>query len=612
MRDHRRVSARKASVGVVALLIAFACTTGSSGAVARASRQGDRAAIAPEIAPVLVWAPPQSLEEAHGLPSAIGCPAFPTCVVVDDSGDVASRTAAPKEIDTASLTAVSCPTSSFCAAVDDRGFASTWNGSVWTSGLSADNVGFTALDCTTASFCVATDLRGRSVAYNGVAWSSRKEISGLDAPDAVGCASASLCVAVNGAGDASVFTGSKWSTAAAIDTASLEGVSCSSTQACLAVDDQGRVVAWDGTRWSTPRKLDSPVAFVGVSCPASPSPACVAVDARGRLLTLANGKWSSPKLVDQTAAPVAITCVAVAMCALVDVAGYEYADVGGSWTHARIDTENGYLLQVACGSRTACVAVGSNGEVANFNGTQWQPLVRSPLADLGAVSCLGTFCAMGGGGGDVVTWSSKWSRASKVGSTAVTGISCVSASFCMAVNSLGQASTWNGSKWFAPADIDYPYGRGFGSVSCATSSVCVITDHTGREILWERGRRPTYRQVDTVGGDLTSIACPSAAQCLAVDAAGYVVATTFNLATSRIEYTRPRKIDPDGITSVSCVSASVCVAVDTVGKFLTWYQGTWSKPMQVAGVGDLVSLGCTSGVCAALDENDRVAVASVP
>lgn len=554
------------------------------------------------------WSSPTTVEAPQGMPSSIACPIPTTCFVVDDSGDVASRASAPKPIDTHSLTSVSCPTANFCLAVDHAGNYLTWTGKGWSAPLAVDSVGLTAVACVAVSFCVATSLRGEVLIYNGTSWSSPRAIRGLVAPDAISCASSSSCAVVSGTGTAAVLFDGAWSDGVGVDVHGLVDVSCPTTTSCYAVDDHGEYVALNGSRWSSPKAIDGDVSFAGVSCTDSgDTVACSAADVEGRLLTLRGDSWTRPHLVDKSGQPVAIACNLSTTCALVDAAGYEYSNERGSWSHARIDRENGYLSQVSCTSPSSCTAVGSNGEVADFDGAAWHSPVQSPQPNLTAVSCVGTFCAMGGGSGDVVTWDGRWSRVVRFGSANVTGIACTSSKFCMAVNSLGQDSTWNGDAWSAATDIDYPYGRGLNAVSCPVDGLCFMTDNAGREIVWRGGRRVVFKLVDYEGDDLTSVDCPTVTECLAVDASGYVVATSFDLATSQLHVDRPRRIDRSGLTSISCGTARYCGAVDTAGHYLSWYQGVWSGPTAVGNLTNLISVSCSpNGLCAALDDRNQV------
>jgi hypothetical protein len=61
-------------------------------------------------------------------------------------------------------------------------------------------------------------------------------------------------------------------------------------------------------------------------------------------------------------------------------------------------------------------------------------------------------------------------------------VSCVSASFCMATDNLGQASQFNGSRWAAPLVIGLGQrGEELGpvSVSCASLAFCIAFDPFG-------------------------------------------------------------------------------------------------------------------------------------
>ena len=432
------------------------------------------------------------------------------------------------------------------------------------------------MTCTAEIFCVATDLRGDASTYNGSSWSKLRAVRDLVAPDGISCAVSSTCVAVNAAGNASVYSFGAWSKGQRVDVDGLESVSCPTKSLCYAVDDKGRVVTRSGTRWLKPKIVDGTQPFASISCTnSSGSVACVAVDAVGSTLTLRRGTWSKRSSVDTRGEPLSIACLIATTCAFVDAAGNEYSDATGTWKRTVIDAESGLLSQVACTSPSSCTAVSTDGEADMFNGSSWAPLPHSPLSNLTAVSCVGTFCAMGGESGHVVTWSGQWSVASTFGSTDVTGVSCVSATFCLAVNILGQYSTWNGAKWSAAVDIGYPYGRGIGSVACLTVNACVMTDHTGREIVWHHGGRSSYKVVDTVGSDLTSIACPTATECLAVDNSGHVVASTFDPTSSNLVSARIKRIDANSLASISCSTAQYCGAVDSSGNFLSWTRGAW-------------------------------------
>ncbi len=60
-------------------------------------------------------------------------------------------------------------------------------------------------------------------------------------------------------------------------------------------------------------------------------------------------------------------------------------------------------------------------------------------------------------------------------------VSCPSSSFCVAVDSSGDVSTYNGVSWSSPKVID-PSGV-LVSVSCPTVRFCVAVDYAGKVVI---------------------------------------------------------------------------------------------------------------------------------
>ncbi|MFC6705042.1 hypothetical protein [Flexivirga alba] len=178
-------------------------------------------------------------------------------------------------------------------------------------------------------------------------------------------------------------------------------------------------------------------------------------------------------------------------------------------------------------------------------------------------------------------------------------ISCPTSSFCAAVDTSGNALTWNGTRWTSPQRIDRA-GDGLFSVSCPSSSFCAAIDGVGNVLTWNGTAWSAPKAVDT-GNVLASVSCPSAGFCAAVDRNG--AAVTYN-GTS---WATPKTIDAagNGLTSVSCPTSTFCAAVDNNGSTLTYRNGTWSAPAGTdASGGGLTSVSCTSSTfCAAVDWN---------
>jgi hypothetical protein len=190
-------------------------------------------------------------------------------------------------------------------------------------------------------------------------------------------------------------------------------------------------------------------------------------------------------------------------------------------------------------------------------------------------------------------------------------VSCSSASFCAAVDYEGNALTFNGSSWSAPAKID---GTAYGltSVSCPSASFCVAVDHGGNALTFNGSSWSAPTSIDGTGNVLTAVSCPSASFCVAVDLdfsawaahlLGYGYVVTFNGSS----WSAPARIGVGGLESVSCPSASFCGAVNDDGGALTFNGSTWNAPTRLLsgppGYAALPSVSCSSpSFCATVDQ----------
>ena len=289
----------------------------------------------------------------------------------------------------------------------------------------------------------------------------------------------------------------------------LNGVSCTSTTACTAVgnysDKFGNTKtlaeAWDGATWviqKTPNPLATTDAVLsGVSC-SSPT-ACTAVGhyfASSSIPTLAEA-WNGTKwVIQKTPVPagtsvfefLGVSCASGTACTAVgffingsnnDVMLAE-AWNGTKWVIQHIPIPIGatssVLRGVSCSSPTACTAVGDYIGTSTFatlaeswNGTKWvvQKTPNPSLATNGAlltnVSCVSsTSCTAGGFGENTLpgsaTLAEAWNGTTWVvqptlnpagaQQSYVTGVSCSSATMCIAV---GYANVGSGSEALAEA-----------------------------------------------------------------------------------------------------------------------------------------------------------------
>jgi hypothetical protein len=150
----------------------------------------------------------------------------------------------------------------------------------------------------------------------------------------------------------------------------------------------------------------------------------------------------------------------------------------------------------------------------------------------------------------------------------LTGLSCVRASFCLAVggysDALGRrhslAEQWNGSRWrIAPG----PRGTGFSGVSCTSATFCMALGSSAQR--WD-GRRWTAARTPH-GLALAGVSCTRRSFCMAVgsgsrDGFACESAAAWNGTRWRaFPVLDPCRVANNGFTRVSCVSASMCIAV---------------------------------------------------
>jgi hypothetical protein len=332
--------------------------------------------------------------------------------------------------------------------------------------------------------------------------------------------------------------------------------------------------------------------------------------------------WSSPMLIDHqlpytsNRSLASVSCPSSSLCVAVDRDGnvVTSTDPGNSaaatWTVKNIDANN-ELTGVSCVSSALCVAVDYGGDV-----------LTSTDPDRGAAA----------------TWRLKHVR----GAAALESISCPSSSLCVAVGS----GYYQRTKGLVLTSTDPRRGfqaswaitrfsrehRALTSVSCPSSSLCFAVDDGGiftRDgVLTTTDPRRGAAATWTVNHprseyfeEFTSISCPSAALCVAVDEAGEVLTSTDPSAGSAASWTFSDElggVDKDyGLTSVSCASSSLCAVVDSDGKLAyTTDPGMraaakWTV-MGVDATRAMDAISCAVSLCVAVDSNGRVLSATNP
>lgn len=169
---------------------------------------------------------------------------------------------------------------------------------------------------------------------------------------------------------------------------------------------------------------------------------------------------------------------------------------------------------------------------------------------------------------------------------------------------------WNKAVRLVPSSHD----GGLSAVSCPATNLCVAVDYAGYVIATSRptgGNGSWTRAARIDRNPLTGVSCPTTRLCVAVDANGGVLTSTKPTAGARA-WSLPARVDtaagpdggPAGLLGVSCPTASLCVAVDGASPgdvVSTTSPAGGAKTWKVTKIGGtLTSISCASaGLCVA-------------
>ena len=275
------------------------------------------------------------------------------------------------------------------------------------------------------------------------------------------------------------------------------------------------------------------------------------------------------------------------------------------------------LSGVSCISSSFCMTVGggssaSRGKplIEKWNGSNLTTLSApvpsgAPESWLSGVACISTHFCMAVGraypGGDgavslIEQWNgSKWSLSKQApnqgGYWLLTGVSCKSTSFCMAVgsytlngdpNGYSFAERWNGLEW-ASEYLPGNYGDELYGVSCPTAGSCMAVGDGLAGTLIEQWNGASWAISSfSTPGTLLGVRCRATNFCWAVgETPGEAtdteqpLAVTWNGAAWSIVGTA----DPGSygrLEGVTCVSTTECIAAgsDSVGTLIEQWSGS--------------------------------------
>ncbi|SDJ04586.1 D-mannose binding lectin [Frankineae bacterium MT45] len=482
------------------------------------------------------WSSAQNIDAENPL-SSISCPTTTFCQAVDyyggvvtfDSGTWSTPTVLS---DTKSFTSVSCSSDSFCAAVDDTGDATIFNGTTWSTLKNIDGThSFNAVSCTTGLFCAAVDDAGNAITYKNTRWGTPVHVESNIRPDYqlvdVSCTSVSFCLAVDfvGAGqlssDSFLFDGTSWADTGSSRIFATTLVSCGAPTACLVANASGSLTRYAGSEF-LPWNTGAPWNVLGMSCPTTNF--CMIVDHTNSVRTWSNGQLSGPIQAPTTDGLYSVSCASPTFCLAITAPYQTSAEStvydGASWS-APVKVGSVGYPSVSCVSRTFCMATDSvQLQVRIFNGSIWTAGDSTVAGQV--VSCVSSsFCVSANSiSGDVSTYNGAgWSARKYITQSNLTGISCKSATFCMAVDQDGNAMRFDGASWSQPEQVTSDGSIGFQSVSCASSTFCAAVDYDGGVHSFNGIDWVTYSVV-TSEPYTSALSCPSPTFCAMTDPVG--------------------------------------------------------------------------------------------
>ncbi len=349
-----------------------------------------------------------------------------------------------------------------------------------------------------------------------------------------------------------------------------------------------------------------------------------------RGVRVARRRWLRP-------AGAAGTAALAALAALVLVGGSAAAATAAAphWTLVSTpdtsSTARNVLSGVSCPSDSFCEAVGyyfsgaaNQTRVLRWNGTKWAKASSPDVSTaednvLTAVSCPDTkFCmAVGyyqhGTAQQTLTlrWNgTKWAKVSSPDSSAardndLAGVSCTSASLCMAVGHYENSTTgqtlvlkWNGTKWSKMASPDSGTANDniLSGVSCSTTSFCMAAGYNydigptqlTLVLKWNGTKWTTVSSPDQGAQDsgLVGVSCPTTKFCMAT---GDSYSGDYQTLALKWNGTKWALVSSPNSTynyleGVSCPTASFCMTTGQtfnggVGHviMLKWNGTKWAK-----------------------------------
>ena len=458
----------------------------------------------------------------------VTCGSPTLCIVAGDSGTAWTFSTADYQVHAIPNNGVVnrdtgwCVGSTFCMVAGDSQY-STFNGSTWSTAqsLPAGLSLYTKVTCGSPTNCLVEDSAGHlaRVGRHGVDDRQRPHPTG-----SMSCAGASFCMTVNS--DATnVFEGSTWSSGAPPFTpvgryADVGALTCASATFCMTGNDSGLNTIYRGTSWSTPITLSRAAQGIeALSCPTTTF--CGAVDRAGPVTVGRYGSyvWPTPTLPSEQVFPGYgdVSCASATFCMIVADNVWSRFD-GSGWSDAT-DFANGALWQrVSCPTTTFCAALSSTGQATTWNGTSWStPQKVISYGGAGLTCPSASYCLASNTNHAIVSYSNGvWKPyVSMPNGTHVQRLSCVSPLFCVGTTGTNGVVIRRDYHWSAVTNVGT---HRLWDVDCVTTTFCALVDISNNVYQYDGhgwARTTTGIPVDGQAGH--DISCPSVHQCFAAD-----------------------------------------------------------------------------------------------
>jgi hypothetical protein len=505
------------------------------------------------------------------------------------------------------LVSVSCPTVTLCAAAGTREVAfNPLTGEVTRAGVTSYlNHVLAAIDCVSAQQCTAVSL--------GFEWTFDPVTGQLNAAGvgrlggsssnftstSVSCPTGTVCVVIDNQGDELPFNPITADPVGAglkgglIGWSYWKSVSCVSASACTAVTRGGGEATFNPQTGTVNAPGGTSLVaedLLSVAC--LPGSSCIAVGSTGDEVTFDPAAPSSAVVTPlaTSLALTALSCPSEAQCtALGGAKEATFNPQTGSvlsYNDAALHGTGRNFDRVACSSTNQCTALlsfagggpdtvtfGPPTGAANAAGLLKRLSGTAPPSGIACPSA--TQCTVIDFAGFETTFDPTTGTVNAAGTLRrypdiyLIALACPSVTQCTGLYPTNKEVTFNptdGSFATAPTtDISGGQYSPFVAISCPTTTQCTAIGSQD-EITFD----PTTGQPNAAGSYLvdpghamTSVSCPTVAECIGVDRNGRAVAFDTTQPWLQTISTLP---DASALLGVDCASANECVAVDGLGQ----------------------------------------------